>query len=117
MTSGEHLRLLLDEHYPPALARKLVEDGIDAVALVEGRPNLVGASDADVLRAAASEARVVVTEDVSTFSAAIREVPDHVGVVFCRSGVFRRTPAGLGTIRRALLDLATNPPIGLGVEP
>ncbi|MCL2090527.1 MAG: DUF5615 family PIN-like protein [Micrococcales bacterium] len=111
------LRLLLDEHYPAALARALSEAGIDTAALVADRPALVGATDAEVLAAAVVERRVVVTEDVSTFPAAVALVPDHLGVVYCRSQVFRRTPAGLVTIERALTLLAADPPAGLGAAP
>ena len=111
------LRLLLDEHYPPSLARLLHERGVDAVALLSDCPELLGAPDAVVLRTAASQGRVVVTEDVSTFPAAIREVPDHIGVIYCRSTVFHRTPAGLPQIAEALAALAASPPPGMGVYP
>jgi predicted nuclease of predicted toxin-antitoxin system len=111
------LRVLLDEHYPPKLAQLLEEAGVDAVALLGGRPTLIGTPDAAVLRAARQERRVVVTEDVTTFPAAIIQVPDHLGVIYCRSQVFRRTPNGLGEIARALAALAANPPTGLGTEP
>jgi hypothetical protein len=87
------------------------------VALVADRPALVGATDAEVLAAAVAEHRVVVTEDVTTFPAAAALVPAHLGVVYCRSRVFRRTPAGLVTIERALTLLAADPPPGLGTAP
>ena len=114
---GTDLRFILDEHYPPSLARALSAAGIDTVALVADRPALVGATDAQVLAAAVAEQRVVVTEDVSTFPAAVALVPAHLGVVYCRSQVFRRTPAGLATIERALVQLAAHPPAGLGQAP
>jgi hypothetical protein len=99
------------------LALALFGSGIDAVAITPDRPQLWGATDADVLRAAVAEGRVVVTEDVSTFPAAIAEVPDHVGVVYCRSQAFRRTPAGLARIAAALLALVQAPPPGSGEAP
>ncbi|MCL2653395.1 MAG: DUF5615 family PIN-like protein [Propionibacteriaceae bacterium] len=111
------LRFLLDEHYPPALVILLAEHGVDAVGLLGDRPSLPGTPDSTVLRQAATEGRVVVTEDVSTFPAAVRDVPDHVGVVYCRSSVFRRTPAGLASLADALMALASNPPAGLGDQP
>jgi len=107
----------LDEHYPPTLVARLLERGVDAVGLLGGRPRLLGAPDSTVLRQAATEGRVVVTEDVSTFPAAIRDVPDHVGVVYCRSSVFQRTPAGLARLADALVALTANPPAGLGEQP
>ena len=111
------LRFLLDEHYPPSLAARLSELGVDAVAILSDRPGLLGATDADVLRAATDEGRVVVTEDVSTFPVAIRDVPHHVGVVYCRSTVFHRTAAGMVKIAAALAAIAADPPAGLGVQP
>ena len=110
-------RFLLDEHYPPTLVARLLERGVDAVGLLGDRPYLLGAPDSTVLRQAATEGRVVVTEDVSTFPAAVREVPDHVGVVYCRSSVFHRTPAGLSRLADALATLAADPPTGLGEHP
>jgi len=111
------LRFLLDEHYPPELARLLTEKGIDAVTLLGDRPELLGAPDAVVLRTAAEQGRVVVTEDVSTFPLAIRAVPDHVGVVYCRSSVYNRTASGIHRIAQALTELASSPPSGLGAAP
>jgi predicted nuclease of predicted toxin-antitoxin system len=114
---GRPVSFLLDEHYPPILARSLAAQGVDAVAIIGDRPHLTGASDARVLAAAAREGRVVVTEDVSTFALAVQEVPAHVGVVYCRSRVFQRTGKGLARIERALRLLAKDPPPGLGSAP
>jgi len=111
------IRFLLDEHYPAWLADQLVAEGIDTVALNAHRPELRGADDRRVLEAAAAEARVVVTEDVSTFNVAIALVPPHVGVVYCHHARFPRTKAGLGKLRKALGALAADPPAGLGEQP
>ena len=111
-----NLRFLLDEHYPPALVTRLVERGVDAVGLLSDRPSLLGASDIAVLRQATAEGRVVVTEDVSTFPAAVREAPDHVGVAYCRSNLFHRDPPGLARLADALVALAADPPTGLGTQ-
>jgi hypothetical protein len=111
------IRLLLDEHYPPALARSLRELGIDAVAILDGQRRLIGAPDPDVLSAAVKDGRVVVTEDVSTFPIAASLVPAHLGIIYCRSRVFRRTPEGIPRLVSALHQLAADPPAGLGVEP
>jgi hypothetical protein len=110
-------RLLLDEHYPGWLADKLSADGVDAVALNAHRPELRGVDDRAVLEAAVSEGRVVVTEDVTTFSAAIALVPDHLGVVYCHHARYPRTMPGLDRLHRALLALAGDPPPGLGEHP
>lgn len=90
----KRLKLLLDEHYPGWLA-----------------------DDARVLAAAVAERRVVVTEDVTTFSAAVAFVPQHVGIVYCHHARFPRTRSGLFRLHKALVTLATDPPAGLGEHP
>jgi predicted nuclease of predicted toxin-antitoxin system len=111
------IKLLLDEHCPGWLADKLTSDGVDTVALNAHRPELRGADDTAVLRAATAEGRVMVTEDVNTFALAVRQVPDHVGVIFCHHARYPRTRPGLEVLHRALLALAIKPPQGLGEMP
>jgi predicted nuclease of predicted toxin-antitoxin system len=111
------IRFLLDEHYPGWLAEELTADGVDAVALIAHRPELRGATDGRVLEAAVAESRIVVTEDVNTFSIAVALVPHHVGIVYCHHARFPRTRSGLAKLRSALLALATYPPAGLGEQP
>jgi len=103
------LNLLLDEHYPPELARQLLEAGIDATTVIE-RDDLRGQSDTAVLFAAKREGRVVVTEDVTTFPVAMEAVPDHSGVVFCDSVRFPRTVSALPRLIAALKILSVQPP-------
>ena len=116
---SEHppIRFLLDEHYPGWLAEGLVADGVDTVAVNVHRPELRGADDRRVLEMATAEGRVVVTEDVSTFSVAIALVPRHVGVVYCHHVRFPRARPGLNKLRKALGALAADPPAGLGELP
>src|SRR6266508_4488582 len=116
-SEDQRIQLLLDEHYPGWLAEKLTADGVDAVALNAHRPELRGADDTAVLRSAATEGRVVVTEDVNTFGLAISEVGDHVGVVFCHPARYPRTRPGLDRLHRALVALADDPPERLGRLP
>ncbi len=111
------IRYLLDEHYPGWLADALTSEGIDTVALTAHRPELRGVDDRTVLEAAVTEGRVVVTEDVSTFSAAIAMTESHVGVIYCHHARFPRTRPGLERLRRALAVLAMHPPEGLGQHP
>lgn len=111
------IRFLLDEHYPGWLADALTAEGIDTVALTTHRPELRGVDDRSVLEAAVAEGRVVVTEDVSTFSAAIAPTGSHVGVIYCHYARFPRTRPGLERLRRALAELAKQPPEGLGQHP
>lgn len=107
------VRLLLDEHYPGWLAGELVGAGVDTQAVVT-REDLRGASDTAVLQAGASEGRLVVTEDVATFSIAMAAVLEHVGVIFCHQARFPRTRPGLARLKESLLVLADDPPAGLG---
>ncbi|WP_293696127.1 DUF5615 family PIN-like protein [uncultured Agrococcus sp.] len=109
MERARPLRLLLDEHYPGWLAEELTKSGIDAEAVVV-REDLRGSDDTAVLRTAAAEDRVVVTEDVTTFSIAIASIQDHTGVVYCHHSRFPRTRTGLNRLARALRDFATEPP-------
>ncbi|MGH9244427.1 MAG: DUF5615 family PIN-like protein [Acidimicrobiales bacterium] len=111
------IRFLLDEHYPGWLADELTAGGVDTVALNAHRPELRGADDRIVLESAVADGRVVVTEDVATFSAAIALVPSHIGIVYCHHSRYPRTKAGLDRLRRALDTLANNPPEGLGEHP
>lgn len=113
----EALRFLLDEPYPGWLARVLRADGLDVVALTADRPELRGADDTAVLRTALDEGRVVVTEDVSTFGAAVAGVPGHRGIVYCHHARFPRTRTGLRVLRVALTAFAQDPPEGLGEQP
>jgi predicted nuclease of predicted toxin-antitoxin system len=111
------IRFMLDEHYPGWLADDLSADGVDAVALTAHRLELRGADDGRVLQAAVAEGRVVVTEDVSTFSAAAALGPAHLGIVYCHHARFPRTRPGLERLRKALNVLAADPPPGLGEHP
>jgi Domain of unknown function (DUF5615) len=117
MPKRAQIRFLLDEHYPGWLAEDLAADGIEAVALTAHRPGLRGVDDQRVLEAAVAEQRVVVTEDVSTFSAAAALVPDRLGIVYCHHARFPRTRPGLERLRKALVVLAADPPAGLGKHP
>ncbi len=110
------IRFLLDEHYPGWLADALTGEGIDTVALIAHRLELRGANDLTDLETAVAEGRVVVTEDVTTFRAAIAQLNSHLGVVFCHHACFSRTRPGLEKLRRALGGLARRPPDGLGQE-
>ena len=111
------LRLLLDEHYPHWACEALTRHGIDAVSIERDWPWLLSISDADVLRAAVADQRVVVTEDVSTFPAATALVPNHLGVIYCRAKAFPRTRPGINKLVEALVRLGEHPPSELGSSP
>jgi Domain of unknown function (DUF5615) len=73
--------LLLDEMYPPALAARLRERGMDAIAVKEFA-ELAGLDDEAILALAKLDNRVLVSENVADFALIGRTV-DHVGIVFC----------------------------------
>ena len=60
------MRLLLDEHYTPEIARQLRKQGQDVVAVVE-RADLVGLGDEELLRRMAQERRAIMTNNVKDF--------------------------------------------------
>jgi hypothetical protein len=98
------LRLLLDEHYSPRIAQQLRRRGHDVVSVSE-RAELIGLSDADLLRMAAAERRALVTENVADFVELTRHFAareeDHYGLIFTSSR-FPRSRATIGVFVRQL---------------
>lgn len=100
------MRLLLDEMFPPAVARALRERGHDVVAVVE-RAELVSGTDWQVFVAAQAEQRAVVTENVADFVAIDAEYrdrnTDHCGLVFLlKEGMPRTRAQFVGATARRL---------------
>lgn len=100
------MKLLLDEMFPPAVARALRELGHDVVAVLE-LPDLVSATDADVFARAQSDARAVVTENVTDFMAldagCRRRGDDHAGLLFVlKEGLPRARAQFVGALTRRL---------------
>lgn len=99
------MRLLLDEHFSPEIARQLRARGHDAVAAREevGAPGL---SDRDLFDLAARRRRAIVTENVADFvelhRAAIVTGQPHFGLVFTSARQFPRTRRAMGRMVRAL---------------
>jgi hypothetical protein len=79
------LRLLLDEHYSPRIAKALCERRYDVLSANE-RDDLRGLGDRDLWARASDERRALVTEDVADFMPLVRETAAagerHFGVVF-----------------------------------
>ena len=100
------MKILLDEHFPPAVAEQLRARGHDVVAVLE-RPGLRGLPDALLLAAAQIEERAVSTENVPDFlrldaEHRARQTP-HWGLVFTSN---RRFPRGeRGTVGALVLAL------------
>jgi predicted nuclease of predicted toxin-antitoxin system len=60
------VRLLLDEHYSPEIARQLRARGHDVVAVAE-RPDLLGLGDDELLARMTEERRAIMTNNVKDF--------------------------------------------------
>lgn len=102
------MRLLLDEHYSPAIARGLRSRGFDVVSVAES-PNLQAASDLELFAFAVAERRAVVTEDVADFVRILREHAshgdDHHGIIFTSPRSFPRSRSTIGASISALAAL------------
>jgi predicted nuclease of predicted toxin-antitoxin system len=107
------MKLLLDEHFSPEIARQLRARGHDALAVRE-LPDLHGLADADLLAWARTEHRTVVTENVADFvelhrRSVMRRRP-HAGLILTSPRGFPRTRRAIGRIVRALDDLLGSNP-------
>jgi uncharacterized protein DUF5615 len=83
------VKLRLDVHVPPAVAKALAGrcPGLDVVHLRDWRARAyLRAEDRDILRAAADEARTLFTYDLKTIPPLLRALAeteeDHAGVIF-----------------------------------
>lgn len=99
------MKLLLDEHFSPEIARQLRDRGRDVVAARE-RPALHGLSDRELLATAGRERRALVTENVADFAELHRQSlaggEAHAGIVFTSPKRFPRTRRAIGRLVRAL---------------
>lgn len=111
---GRHhpVRLLLDEHLSPEIARRLRELGHDVIAVGE-RTDLKGRSDRVHFAAQHDQRRAIVTRDLADFrpllEAALRGGASTYGLV-CVSHRFSLNRAQVGRIVRALEVLLTAHP-------
>lgn len=107
------MRLLLDEHFSPEIARQLRGHGHDVVAAPE-RVQLHGLPDDELLSTASRERRAIVTENVADFvalhRAAIVTGTDHFGLIFTSPRQFPRTRRAIGRLVRALDALLVSHP-------
>lgn len=105
------MKVLLDEHISPAVARALRERGYDAESVAE-REDLRGSEDVDVLVAAAAEGRATVTADVDDFSRlGLGRLPTHrwhAGIILVSPSKFSLSGAGIGSLIRALEHAMTS---------
>ncbi len=101
------MKLLLDEHYAPEIARQLRSRGHDVVAVAE-RADLVGLGDEELLGRMAQERRAIMTNNVKDFmplaSRAAVGADDHPGLLFTSD---RSMPRHLDAIGRFVDALDT----------
>jgi hypothetical protein len=100
------VKLLLDSMYAPPIAEQLRRRGHDVIA-ARARPDLADLSDHDLLAAARSDGRVIVTENVRDFIALDAECRQHgcthAGLILTSSRRFPRgRGAGIGSLVAAL---------------
>src|SRR5947208_15888711 len=107
------MKLALDEHYSPQIARQLRDRGHDVMAVAE-RGDLAGLPDEALLHATSHEARALVTNNVDDFVALAREFAAageaHGGLVFTSDRSLPRTRAGIGRLVAALEALLVGHP-------
>jgi hypothetical protein len=103
------MRLLLDEHVSPAVARQLQAEGLDAITIRDWLGgNYRGAADDQLLAVAAADQRVLVTFDLRTIPPLLKEWAEegrqHAGVILVDEGTIRSDDIG-GLVRalRALV--------------
>lgn len=93
------MKLLLDEMYAPEIARQLRQQGHDVVSVKE-RPELIGASDEELLGLMAAEGRAIVTNNAIDFVplviGAALEGHDHAGVLLTSDRSLPRRQATIG---------------------
>ena len=99
------MRLLLDEHLDPRLARQLRERGYDVIAVAE-EPALRGLSDIALLDWGAAEGRAIATYDVAGFLPIVEErqlaAEPFAGIVALSTRAFPPGDRGHGRLLRAL---------------
>jgi hypothetical protein len=99
------VRLLLDEHLDPQLARQLRDQGHDVIAVAE-QPALRGLSDAALLDWAAAHGRAIATYDVAGFLPIAEEhqLADQpfAGIIAVSTRAFPLGASGHGRLLRAL---------------
>jgi hypothetical protein len=99
------VRLLLDEHYSPEIARQLRARGHDVVAVTE-RAELIGLDDDELIRRMAQERRAIMTNNVKDFvplaTRTAVAADDHSGLLFTSDKSMPRRNDTIGRFVNAL---------------
>lgn len=102
------MRLCLDEHYSPDIAKELRSAGYD-VTCVKERPELESLSDEELLAIMTSEHRALLTENVIDFAPLVSHLGavggSHYGVIFTTHKAMPRSRATIGQFLVALTAL------------
>jgi hypothetical protein len=109
------VRLLLDEMHAGSVARTLVGEGFDVVAVCEV-PDPRGRADGELLGVASSQGRAIVTENVRDFAPLADSWAGtgraHNGIVFTSPDRFKRAAKAYpGNLIAALRSFLTAPPV------
>lgn len=98
------MRLLLDEHYSPEIARQLRERGHDAV--VAGDVGLLGREDEELLEWATAERRVLLSNNARHLTPLATEWAgeerDHMGILLTSDESMPRGVHGVGVYLKTL---------------
>jgi len=101
------VKLLLDHHYSPAIARLLRDRGFDVVAANE--VGLEVEPDEGVLEFAVAQQRALLTNDVPGFMRIRRdwqaEGRTHFGLLFTSDSTWSRSKKGIGPLTARLEDV------------
>lgn len=107
------MKLLLDEHYSPAIAEQLTKRRHDVIAAVDVS-ELKGLEDAEILAWAVARRRALVSENATDLIELHRLYLSrgdmHYGIVLTSARRFPRSRAGIGRLVRALHDLLEQSP-------
>lgn len=99
------MRLCLDEHYAPEIARQLRQRSHE-VSSVKERPELLGLPDAALLAAAIHEHSALMTENVGDFApieqALVASGDDHWGLIYTSPRSLPRAARTIGLFVEAL---------------
>jgi len=101
------VKLALDHHYSPAIARELRNRGFDAIAISERGWQVL--SDAALLAVCADESRVLLTKNVPDFVALARDWQgqgrQHSGMIFTSDATMPRNAAWISAYVTALVEV------------
>lgn len=107
------MKLLLDEHFPPDIAKRLRERDHDVIAVCE-RPDLISAEDETLLALSAAEQRALLTNNVRDFIPIATpwagDGRTHQGLLLVSDRTLRRSRNTIGAYVKAIDRLLRDHP-------